>query len=361
MKHLLPFHALEHPRDVVRNFTPNWFTLNMGTGITFLMLLQFPLALPQRDRIVHALYFFDLSFFTLFSMLLIARMVFHPRAFLQLMKHPVAPMFLGAIPMGMVPLINAMHMMFNSTPEWQVAAWCVDVALCLIIGWAVPVAMFVAQEHSLANMTGVWLLPVVPAEVAASSAGLLAQHLPSTLGYPMVVASYALWGMSMLTALGILAVLFFRLAVHKLPPKELGVSTWLALGPLGTGGFALLTLGAAAPRALTGSGLAVLGVVAGPISTIGALIVWGFGLWWLGAAVATTLVQVARGLPFNLGWWGFTFPLGVFIASTYALGANTGIAAFTWFAAVLTVWLVAIWSVIVVRSLHGLWHGHLLR
>ena len=69
---------------------------------------------------------------------------------------------------------------------------------------------------------------MVPAEVAAWSAGVLAQRLPPAIGYPMDVASYALWGMSVPTAMGIPAVLFFRLAVHKLPPKAPGVSTWLA-------------------------------------------------------------------------------------------------------------------------------------
>jgi hypothetical protein len=28
-----PLQALSHPLDIVKNFTPNWFTLTMGTGI----------------------------------------------------------------------------------------------------------------------------------------------------------------------------------------------------------------------------------------------------------------------------------------------------------------------------------------
>jgi tellurite resistance protein TehA-like permease len=34
--------------------------------------------------------------------------------------------------------------------------------------------MFTRQEHSIDQMTAVWLLPVVAAEVAAASGGLLA-------------------------------------------------------------------------------------------------------------------------------------------------------------------------------------------
>lgn len=44
-----------------------------------------------------------------------------------------------------------------------------------------------------------------------------------------------------------------------------------------------------------------------------ATIMWGFGLVWLFFAFAS----ITRSkFPFNMGWWGFTFPLGVFTTST---------------------------------------------
>jgi Voltage-dependent anion channel len=39
------------------------------------------------------------------------------------------------------------------------------------------------------------------------------------------------------------------------------------------------------------------------------LLLWGFGLLWLFFAVAT--IYKCRTFPFNMGWWGFTFPLGL--------------------------------------------------
>lgn len=50
-----------------------------------------------------------------------------------------------------------------------------------------------------------------------------------------------------------------------------------------------------------------------------ALIMWGFGLVWLFFALAS----ISRGnFPFNIGWWGFTFPLGVFTTSTVQLSTE---------------------------------------
>lgn len=48
-----------------------------------------------------------------------------------------------------------------------------------------------------------------------------------------------------------------------------------------------------------------------------ALIMWGFGLVWLFFALAS--ISRSR-FPFNMGWWGFTFPLGVFALSTTMIG-----------------------------------------
>jgi tellurite resistance protein TehA-like permease len=51
-----------------------------------------------------------------------------------------------------------------------------------------------------------------------------------------------------------------------------------------------------------------------------ALILWSFGLVWLFFASAS--IAYSRTFPFNIGWWGFTFPLGVFAASTVQIGTE---------------------------------------
>ena len=36
-----PFYQLEHHHEVIRQFTPNWFTMTMGTGVVALILPEF--------------------------------------------------------------------------------------------------------------------------------------------------------------------------------------------------------------------------------------------------------------------------------------------------------------------------------
>lgn len=52
-----------------------------------------------------------------------------------------------------------------------------------------------------------------------------------------VVTCYVLWGMGVPLAMTVLVLYYHRLAVHKLPPREIIVSSFLPLGPLGFGGY----------------------------------------------------------------------------------------------------------------------------
>ena len=172
-------------------------------------------------------------------------------------------------------------------------------------------------------MTAAWLLPIVAPIVAAASGGIVAgvltnpQHALWT-----IVVSYILWGTGIPLAMAVLVIYFHRLTVYKLPPREVIVSVFLPLGPLGSGGFGIMHLGKVSlgifPKthtlnAANGQAGEILYVVGWLI----ALIMWGFAVVWLFFAFAS--ISSSR-FPFNIGWWGFTFPLGVFTMSTTTIG-----------------------------------------
>jgi C4-dicarboxylate transporter/malic acid transport protein len=299
--------------EIVRNFTPNWFTVTMGTGALALTLNQFPLAIPGLRAVAVALWIANIALFALFSLLYAARGVLFPREAALIFRHPVMSMFFGAIPMGLATIVNG-FLAFG--PDFlgtglavsiARALWQADAAMSVVCGLAVPYFMFTRQDHSMEKLTAVWLLPIVASEVAAASGGLLAPHLAAPEAFLVLVLSYVLWACSVPLAMSILVLLFLRLALHKLPERDMGVSAWLALGPIGTGALSLVVLGAAAPAIFAANGLASVGEVAFGLGAIGGLMLWGYGVWWLGLAILKTVRYLRVGLPFNLGWWGFTF------------------------------------------------------
>jgi tellurite resistance protein TehA-like permease len=177
-------------------------------------------------------------------------------------------------------------------------------------------------------MTAGWLLPIVAPIVAAATGSVVASVLDQHRALVAILTSYAILGTGLSAAFSIIFIYFMRLATRKLPPTEHMVSTFLPLGPLGQGGFAAQKLGEQALRvfpqtntlpAVNEQGKLLAGEILYIVGFVTAIILWGFGLMWLFfAAVSVTRQKV----PFSLGWWAFTFPLGVFAMSTLTMGIN---------------------------------------
>lgn len=219
--------------------------------------------------------------------------------------------------------------------DWVVhlawAFWWIDVLLSMATCISMPFIVMHRHKPGLHNTTAALLLPIVPTVVAAATGGIVAEALPdSAHALTTLIASYVLWGIGQTLSGCVLALYFHRLTIHSLPPREVIVSVFLPIGPLGQGGFGIQQLGKVALRVLpettvfraagvvvdvarAAEVLYVLGVFLG-------LIMWGFALVW--ACFALISIATIHSFPFNMGWWGFTFPLGVWATCTSMLAAN---------------------------------------
>ena len=360
-----PFYQLEQSRDVIRHFTPNWFTATMGTGVVAMILAQLPFASSILFMLATKLWQFNILLFITFSILYGLRWILFPTEAKQIFNHPNMSLFLGAIPMGLATIANGflsfgVHLYGDIAVQIATYLWYLDVFLAVLIAWVVPFCMFSCQDHQLQRMTAVWLLPIVACEVAASSAGLLLQHLAADQhALAILITGYVLWGISVLPAFAILTILMLRLALHQLPEKEVAISSWLCLGPIGTGALALLLLGQQAPRILNAVGLEELATIVPALGVIGGLVLLGFGLWWFGIAVLTTVRHARTGIPFNLGWWGLTFPFGVFILAIFNLAHQLQFNFFTYIAVALSIVLLALWALVMKKTVVGAYSGQL--
>jgi C4-dicarboxylate transporter/malic acid transport protein len=360
-----PLAALSTPREAIRQFTPNWFAATMGTGILALALGQLPFAAQWPKALGEALWFLNIALFCLFTVMYASRWVLFFDEAKQVFGHATVSMFFGTIPMGLATLINGF--LLYGLPRWGDALvavaevlWWIDVAMALACGVLIPFLMFTRQQHSIDQMTAVWLLPVVAAEVAAASGGLLAPHLAdASAQFTMLITSYVLWAYSVPVALSILVILLLRMALHKLPDENMAASSWLSLGPIGTAALGMLVLGSDAPAIFAAHAMPSIGGVAEGIGLIGGVMFWGLGLWWLILALLITGRYFKGGIPFNLGWWGFTFPLGVYGVTTLKLGAILHLALFSVFGVALALLLAVMWLVVAAKTMAGAYHGNL--
>ncbi|PWN46567.1 hypothetical protein IE53DRAFT_391258 [Violaceomyces palustris] len=352
-------------RRRILHTTPSWFAVTMGTGITSILLHQLPYQFHGLDVISNIIFALNVCLYLLFLGLSIARYTIWPQMFKIMLFHPTQSLFLGTFPMGLATIINMI--VFSLVPAWGPAwstfawvLWWIDVLLALVIAIGIPFVQFTRHSQSFDNITGVWLLPVVAPVVVASTGGVVASVLPPDHARLTITVSYILWGTGVPISVMLMTLYYARLAIYKIPPATMIVSAFLPLGPCGQGAFGLLQLSRDLVSIVTEeagrSGIAPLGgqvgteralIMAYAVQAVTipiALVLWGLGLVWLCLAVATiTDMAFASVVPLNLGWWGFTFPLGVFATATTALASELGSEAFKVLGTVLSITEVLLW------------------
>ena len=101
-----PFTQLGQRQNLIRQFTPNWFTVSMGTGVVALIVSEFPMLKALTWQLGTGLWYFNILLFVLFSVLYRLRWAFYPQEAKQIFQHPSMSLFLGTIPMALATILN---------------------------------------------------------------------------------------------------------------------------------------------------------------------------------------------------------------------------------------------------------------
>lgn len=230
-------------------------------------------------------------------------------------------------------IINMMIFCLRPWGDWVIhlawAFWWIDTLLSMATCISMPFVVMHRHKPGLQNTTAALLLPIVPVVVAAATGGIVAEHLPnSSHAYTTIVISYVVWGIGQTLSGCVLALYFHRLTIHSLPPREAIVSVFLPVGFLGQGGFGIQQLGRVSMQRLGETNMFRAGDLdptrgAEILYVLGiflALLMWGCALLWVSFALIS--LATTQSFPFNMGWWGFTFPLGVWGTCTGLLATN---------------------------------------
>ena len=347
----------------LRYVGPNWYATVMGTAIVASAGATLPVhvdGLRAACTVVWALSA------VLLAVVLAARaghwLLHRDQARAHLLDPAVAP-FYGCLSMALLAVGGA-TMVVGRDVIGHGAAVAVDTVLFvlgtvigLVTAVAIPYLMVVRHRPAPGTASPVWLLPLVAPMVSAALGPLLVPELPAgQWREALLLACYAMFGLSLLATLVVLPLVFGRLVHHGPLPLALTPTLFLVLGPLGQSTTAVNQLADVAPTAIGApyaSAFSAFAVLYG-------VPVMGFALLWLALAGAMVVRAARGGMTFTMTWWGFTFPVGTCVTGASGLARHTGLTAFTWLAVALYVFLVAAWSVAAVRTLRGLAGGSLL-
>lgn len=340
---------------------PNWFASVMGTGIVAVAGAKLPAAVPS---------FVTTTAWFLALLLLVALIIFmplnwrrHPGNFRAIADDVVAIQFFGAPPMALMTVASATLLVGHKYVGEQLAVtiawvlWGVGTALGLLTAVAIPYRLFTRLEVRHDGAFGGWLMPVVPPMVSAAVGALLVPH--ATAGEPrqtLLMFCYACFGMSLVTALIIITLIWSRLAHFGSSGSARVPTLWIVLGPVGQSITAAGALGAVAVDAVPPP----LSTALDAFAVLFGVPMFGFMMLWMPMAAALTFRAQKRNMGFALTWWSFTFPVGTCVTGTSQLAAHTGLTAFRVIAVGLYVGLLLAWATVAVRTFRQSRTGTLL-
>jgi C4-dicarboxylate transporter/malic acid transport protein len=355
--------AATEPTVRLRGFHPGWYGAVMGTAIVGIIAYQDPGQIAGLASLAHgfgvAMVVLSAALAVLLGIPYVARWIQHPDAARKDLASPVAGALYGTFPGGILVLAVGIATIGPSIGAPRDVAWTVAIlaALGMLLAFAVSVLfahlLFVGHPVGPELANGAWFIPPVVNIVVPLTLLPLMPHVGREDAAALLFGAYAFWGMGFVLFVLVASLLYDRLIFHPLPAASLAPSLWIGLGPIGVGSLVLLRA-AQAGAALWGP----MAPVIAQLSSLAAAAMWGFGLWWLATAILLLAAYLRRGdLPYGLGWWGFTFPLGAYTASTLALARSWHLGFLEAIAVGLFALLLAFWLVVSAGTLRAVASG----
>jgi C4-dicarboxylate transporter/malic acid transport protein len=319
---------------------PNWFASVMGTGI----VANAALLLPHRFEGARPFALGVWACAAAVLAVLVTLSVLRWREARTHLLNPAMAPFYGAPAMALMT-VGAGSLLLGLPVAVDIVLWTAGTLLGLAVAVAVPYLMFTRHDLAPDSAFGGWLMPVVSPMVSAATGAALIDRMPAgEARLDLLLACYAMFGLSLLAAFVVITLLWSKLIHHGIGPAALVPTLWIVLGPLGQSITAANLLGNVADL----PGAHAFGLLYG-------VPVLGFALLWLGIAGAITLRTVrTEGLPFSLTWWSFTFPVGTVVTGTSELARHSGSVALGWLAVALFVFLAGAWATAAANTLRSL-------
>jgi C4-dicarboxylate transporter/malic acid transport protein len=350
--------------EVLGNIGPNWFASVMGTGIVATAGATLPVHVLGLRAFAEVVWVIAAVLLAVLLVVVGGHWLRHPTVARGHARNPQMAHFYGAAPMALMTVGAGAVLIGKDLIDERLAVdldwllWTTGTLGGLFTAVSIPFLMFTQYDVEPDAAFGGWLMPVVPPMVSAATGALLLPHLAAGTGrQTMLYGCYAMFGLSLVASLNIIAMIWSRLTLYGTSGTARVPTLWIVLGPLGQSITAAGLLG----------GTAALAVDRDTADTMNAFAilygvpVWGFAVLWIALATALTVHTLRRGMPFALTWWSLTFPVGTFVTGTAQLAAHTHLPAFKMAAAIAFAGLLLTWLLVALRTARGSVRGNLMK
>jgi len=332
--------------EISRAFAPGWFAAVMGTGVLALTTYSLSGRWPLLAPLAAGLHWFNVALFVLLAVPWVDRWLRFRDAALATLRHPVQASFYPTFAIALL-VLAAQWLAIAGQPGIALACWWSGTVLVFAFSFAVLFHMFRGEHVGLEHVTPAKFIPAVGLVVIPVAGGPLLEGQSGAARELAMLANLVGLGAGTMMYVGLLGLTLQRKLLAKPAVGILTPTAWIHLAPLGVIPVSLLNVLDQLPVAVPNAPFLFL-----------SLLLWGFGVWWLVMAALLTLAAHRAGqMPFALSWWGFTFPLGAFVAASLRLSPLTGLAGVGAVGVACWLLLVALWSLTLMQTLRSVASG----
>lgn len=313
-------------------FKAPWFITIMGTGMSSTILQGFPYP-THWLRVCGYIMFGVCSCCLAWTVThFVYTMVQFPKERRKYLFDISCAPFLGCLAMGYTSwLIGLTDILDGRGAILLYVLWWISNVISLITAWVIPFFFLKGSEIRTSQFTMVLLLPLVSLTVTASAGGVIGKILPENLQLSTIVLSLLFAANAIIASFMVLTIYSYRLLIYHFPPKLVIFTSFIPMGFLGQGAFAIQLCGQNFYKYMSTGGAItersnIEGLIIQWVLVLTALFLESLGFFITFFAFASVLSHGKH--DFHFGWWAMTFPLGTMSHATALTYELTGWGAF---------------------------------
>ncbi len=305
--------------DVAAEQPPASFALVMATGVVSTATAEL-----GHPRLGYALSLVGIVAYAVLWLLLVARVIWHPRRVIDdLVDHVRGPGYFTIV--AATAVLGRQVLALHAARGVAMVLGAVAAVLWLVVTYTVFTA-FTVKRHkpSLAEgLTGAWLLAVVATQAVSVLAATLAPTLPQPGRLELNFAALSMWLFGGMLYIWMISLIFYRYTFFRLAPEDLTPPYWINMGAM-----AISTLGGAVLIQNSDAIASPFLDAALPFMKGFTVFFWATGTWWIPMLVILALWRhlVERfPLRYDPLYWGAVFPLGMYTLGTLHMAQVLGL------------------------------------
>ncbi len=328
-------------REVIKNFSPSWFAMVMGTGVyaTSTGVLYYIIHLSFLVIFSQWLVFINFVMFSAILVPFLWKLLFYPNEVKRDFKNPLQANFYVMFGIALLSLA-ANFSIVNPVGILYISFWFFGTLAVVIIEMYILTISFLGKHIEIQHINPSWFLGTTGLLLVPGT-GFMVVMVPQLHDLSLFLFDFS-FGAGFFLYIALFSIWIYRFILHE-PLKNYRIPLfWINLGPIGAFLMSLIV------HYHYSVGLE-------GVSMFFAMLLMGSGVWWFIMALIITLYYLGHiNIPYKTAWWSFTFPLGQFLIGVNLFNSVYHNSTITLFVVFLYLLLSVFWITNIFMMIHSL-------